>query len=239
MLRLLGHWSCLCCGMKRPSGAQVRDAKRRALNERTGSDPVRVACLGDSNTVGGGLGKTGAYPAQLQRQLDERAGAGAFLVKPFGVNGAVAVDTPGKKCYASQQRCKDAVGFSPHIIVVMLGTNDAWHRAGEPQKIGESMMTLLDSLGKVKTAMPSSRKCRPFFLVLPPGAKAGRLRENLAKHVHPELRRVAETRVDTTLVDICLQPSGYRADAVHLSKDGAIEVARAVATSILKDGGGV
>ena len=33
------------------------------------------------------------------------------------------------------------------------------------------------------------------------------------------LRRKA--RVDTELVDICLPPSGYRADAVHLSKDGA------------------
>ena len=54
MFRLLGH--CLCFGMKRPSGTEVRDAKRRAL-ERTGSDPVRVACLGDSNTVGGGLGR--------------------------------------------------------------------------------------------------------------------------------------------------------------------------------------
>ena len=31
---------------------------------------------------------------------------------------------------------------------VMLGTNDAWHRAGEPQKVGEGIMTLLDSLEK-------------------------------------------------------------------------------------------
>ncbi|CAE7258457.1 axeA1 [Symbiodinium natans] len=235
MLRLLAGWSCRCCyDMKRPSGTSARpaqDAKRRDCREESG--PVRIACLGDSNTVGGGLGKTGSYPAQLQRHLNEEAGMGTFVVKPFGVNGAVAVATPGKKCYEHQQRCADAAAFAPHIFVVMLGTNDAWHRAGEPQKVGDSIMALLDRLEKARSPLPLNRRC-PFFLVLPPGAKDGRLRDNLAQHVHPELRRVAKARADTTLVDVLVSSDGYRPDAVHLSKQGAGQVASSVATAILR-----
>ena len=38
-------------------------------------------------------------------------------MKAFGVNGAVAADTEGKKCYRKQQRYKDAIAFEAQIHV--------------------------------------------------------------------------------------------------------------------------
>ena len=45
------------------------------------------------------LGMHNPLPSAGAPRVRHEAGAGAFLVKPFGVNGAVAVDTPGKKCF--------------------------------------------------------------------------------------------------------------------------------------------
>ena len=38
---------------------------------------------------------------QIQPGSKLQAGSGNFTVKPFGVNGAVVVNTPGKKCFSS------------------------------------------------------------------------------------------------------------------------------------------
>ncbi|CAK0826697.1 unnamed protein product, partial [Prorocentrum cordatum] len=87
-----------------------------------------------------------AYPAQLQRLLEQSAGPGACRVRSFGLGGATAAATPGKKCYAASQRCADAVGSAAHTYVVMLGTNDAWHRSGEPERVPEGILALLELL---------------------------------------------------------------------------------------------
>ncbi|CAJ1356361.1 unnamed protein product [Effrenium voratum] len=208
--------------MKRPASQSPSSSKRRS------ESPLRVACLGDSNTCGGGLGKQGAYPAQLQRELDEQAGSSQYLVKSFGVSGAVAANTPGKKCFVHQQRYQDALAFNANIFVVMLGTNDAWHRGGEPEKVGESVATLLGDL-RVKAA--ASSKPHPIcVLALPPGVKAG-LRQNLEQHVHPALRKLAHT-ADTVLVDAEWTLDSFRPDKVHLSMSGAKTLAVAIASAI-------
>lgn len=94
-------------GISRPLRRMKRPAAQR-----------RVACLGDSNTVGS------SWTARLQELLDAR-GAGSFRVKAFGVNGAVAADTEGKKCYRKQQRYKDALAFEAQVHV------DSWRDIDE------------------------------------------------------------------------------------------------------------
>eukprot|EP00933_Yihiella_yeosuensis_P019714 TRINITY_DN15925_c0_g1_i1.p1 TRINITY_DN15925_c0_g1~~TRINITY_DN15925_c0_g1_i1.p1 ORF type:complete len:245 (-),score=51.81 TRINITY_DN15925_c0_g1_i1:69-803(-) len=218
-------------------------------------DAIRVACLGDSNTVGGGLGKTGAYPAQLQSMLDASSGRGMFSVKGFGVNGATAADTQGKKCYWKQERFKDACEFQAHIYVMMLGTNDAWHRTGEPGKVAEGIqygiLSILESFGPLVTAteLPGTAKdISRLLIVLPPGAKAGRLVENLSAIVHPSLRQFVQSwrqtsaPVPESLKPVLVEPSlpvesAYRPDMVHLTRAGAEAVAAAIAKKI-KDSDG-
>ncbi|CAL1163761.1 unnamed protein product [Cladocopium goreaui] len=205
--------------MKRPASAM----------DASGFAVTRVACLGDSNTVGGGL-RSESYPAQLQRRLDQEAGPGAFLVKSFGVNGAVAAKTPGKKCYMEQTRYTAATDFQAHVHVVMLGTNDAWHRNGEPKKVAEAIASLVADLRRRHGVAKS------VVIVQPPGVKAGRLSDNLTQHVHPQLRQRVRSMASSILLE--LPPSlsdarGYKADLVHLSEKGASEIAACVASAIL------
>eukprot|EP00913_Durusdinium_trenchii_P014984 g14055.t1 len=174
--------------------------------------------------------RDGAYPARLQAKLDGQAGIGAFLVKSFGVNGAVAVNTPGKKCYVKERRYVDATHFHAHVHVVMLGTNDAGHIHGEPERVGEAIAALVKDLRRGGIAAAS--KYPKFVIVQPPGAKA-RHQENLKTHVYPSLRKVVRSIKDATLVDLELKPMAYATDQVHLSEQGAEQVAAAVAAAIL------
>eukprot|EP00435_Cladocopium_sp_Y103_P012017 s3766_g3.t1 len=212
-----------------PSSPRLMKRPASAMDDAPGS-VTRVACLGDSNTVGGGL-RTESYPAQLQRRLDQQA-PGAFLVKSFGVNGAVAAKTPGKKCYMEQARYTAATDFQAHVHVVMLGTNDAWHRGGEPKKVAEALASLVADLRRrVDTA-------GQVVIVQPPGVKAGRLSDNLAQHVHPQLRQRVRSMASSVLVELpagLSDAKGYKADLVHLSECGASEIAAAVASAILEN----
>eukprot|EP00927_Polykrikos_kofoidii_P051058 TRINITY_DN44871_c0_g1_i1.p1 TRINITY_DN44871_c0_g1~~TRINITY_DN44871_c0_g1_i1.p1 ORF type:complete len:220 (+),score=20.88 TRINITY_DN44871_c0_g1_i1:190-849(+) len=202
-------------------------------------DPVRVACIGDSNTVGGGLGLSNRYPAQLQKLLDARIGPGAYEVRAFGRNGATAAPTVGKCHYQSTARCSEALRHGADVYAVMLGTNDAWHHNGEPDQVANglaALMRLLRQKSPVHFPIKASGSddAQPqVLLVLPPGAKSGRLKTNLQNIVHPAVRNLA-TESGATLVEPRLHAEkSYRLDLVHLSLHGAKIVAAAVTDAIL------
>ena len=72
-----------------------------------------------------------------------------------------------------------------------------------------------------------------LLVVLPPGAKAGRLATNLRETVHPALRELA-ARGGAALIKPSLPtPAAYREDLVHLSLKGAAAVVSAVAEKFL------
>ncbi len=74
---------------------------------------VRVACVGDSITERSG------YTNKLQTMLGVD-----YKVGNFGVSGStVSVDS--KIPYVNQAEFEKAQNFSPDIVVIMLGTNDA------------------------------------------------------------------------------------------------------------------
>ena len=83
--------------------------------------PVRVACIGDSITYGAGIeGRDSlAYPQQLQQELGKK-----YEVVNFGVSGATMLKK-GNKPYWKTEKYKEALGFNPDIIILMLGTNDS------------------------------------------------------------------------------------------------------------------
>ena len=85
------------------------------------SEPVRVACLGDSITYGHGImdREHDAYPGVLSSMLGEK-----YDVRNFGVCGVTAMsgtDMP----YVNEQLYRDALEFNPQIITIKLGTNDS------------------------------------------------------------------------------------------------------------------
>ena len=89
---------------------------------------MRIACVGDSLTRGDGAHEghaqhptRGNYPATLQHLLP------GATVRNFGHGGATACnasDTP----YEATREFRHARAFHAHVVVLMLGTNDAKQR---------------------------------------------------------------------------------------------------------------
>jgi acyl-CoA thioesterase-1 len=86
-----------------------------SMQTRTGGDsrPVILA-FGDSLTAGFGVMPDAAYPARLQRKLDERGYK--YRVVAMGISGDT---TSGGKA-----RLKQALDQKPAIVILELGAND-------------------------------------------------------------------------------------------------------------------
>ena len=93
--------------------------------------PIRVACVGDSITLGAGIqdSQGGRYPSQLAKMLGEK-----WDVQVFGSGGSTLLKK-GDKPYWDQQVFEQALAFKPDVVTIKLGTNDSkprnWHYQGE------------------------------------------------------------------------------------------------------------
>mgnify|MGYP002631366751 CR=1 FL=1 len=114
----------------------------RSVPSCSATQPVRIACVGDSLTRGDGLHELphrhrvpahlltkskhfemrqrGNYPALLQRLL----GSGGAVVRNFGHGGATACNVSELPFFATRELDR-ARKFSADVAIVMLGTNDA------------------------------------------------------------------------------------------------------------------
>lgn len=89
------------------------------LDFNTRIEPIRVACVGDSITAGGGMTQQEAYPARMAAYLGN-----GYIVENYGYSGANVIadgDTP----YTKLQEFTNAKNFNPDIVIIKLGTNDA------------------------------------------------------------------------------------------------------------------
>jgi lysophospholipase L1-like esterase len=81
----------------------------------------RILCVGDSHTYGAMVKPAEAYPARLQRLLDEQA-PGEFSVLNLGV--------PGMNTAQVRSRLPVQVSrYRPDLVIVWAGINDLWNRA--------------------------------------------------------------------------------------------------------------
>jgi len=78
------------------------------------ANPPRIVALGDSLTSGRGIGRSLAFPAVLQRQLDD-AGYDYEMV-----NAGVSGDTSG----GALRRLRAALDGDVRVLIVALGAND-------------------------------------------------------------------------------------------------------------------
>lgn len=102
---------CFCSIIFAAAGQHVESADGRK---------IRIACVGNSITYGGGLKdkSTESYPAVLQRMLGDR-----YEVGNFGKNGATLVTGP-PNAYVATDEYKKALAFQPDIVIIDLGIND-------------------------------------------------------------------------------------------------------------------
>jgi acyl-CoA thioesterase I len=90
------------------------------------SEPIRVACVGDSITYGAGLKDRDneSYPSWLGRWMGPE-----YEVRNFGRSGATLLQK-GDLPYIKQPQHGEALAFKPDVVVIMLGTNDSKHHGG-------------------------------------------------------------------------------------------------------------
>jgi acyl-CoA thioesterase I len=109
------------------------------------AEPIRVACVGNSITHGGG--GTTSYPGQLGPLL----GAG-YDVRNFGVGGTTLLKK-GDFPYWNETAFRNALDFRPHIVILSLGTNDS-----KPQNrvfLDEFFADCMDMIGRFRAVNPN------------------------------------------------------------------------------------
>lgn len=85
------------------------------------SQPVRIACVGNSITYGAGIAnrEKNAYPVQLQAMLGNN-----YEVMNFGVSGTTLLHN-GNRPYLNTPEYQQALKSQPDIVFIKLGTNDS------------------------------------------------------------------------------------------------------------------
>ncbi len=110
---------------------------------------VRVACVGDSIT------RDTTYPDVLSGMLGAN-----YTVGNFGV-GRTTVSLQFNKPYMNQPAFQDAQRFNPDIVVIMLGTNDAYLSEQQRSNFINDYKTLIASF----QSLPSSPE---IYIAVPP-----------------------------------------------------------------------
>jgi|WetSurMetagenome_2_1015567.scaffolds.fasta_scaffold07665_2 lysophospholipase L1-like esterase len=117
--------------------------------QRATASTVRVACVGDSIT------RDTEYPDALSSMLGAN-----YTVGNFGV-GRTTVSLQFNKPYMNQQAFQDAQRFNPDIVVIMLGTNDAYLSEQQRSNFVNDYKALINSFN----SLPSNPK---VYIVVPP-----------------------------------------------------------------------
>ena len=184
--------------------------------------PLRVACVGDSITYGDRLSdrETQSYPAVL-----ERLSQGRFAVGNFGVNGATALQGTGR-AWSDTSAGRDALAFSPDLVVVMLGINDL----AFPDRYARYPADLRGIVQRFQ-ALPSAP--RVFLCTLTPIAPVDRqapANQAIRETMNPAVRAVA-AETGAAVIDIAAAYPNrldLLPDGLHPSPAGAELIARAV-----------
>lgn len=204
----------------------------------TNSSPVRVACLGDSITVGTGASalEQDAYPAQLSALLGR-----GYDVRNFGVGGTTLL-VEGDRPYREQPQFQAAIDFNPDIILLLLGANDTcgaprsnWTHSASFGADGRSLLQSLRRSGRrVIVALPS-----PFYPETP-GLKPERTAD--LEERRPRLEQIrgwwrdAARAEHAEIVDLAgtLAPDArFTTDGVHPTSAGYARIAERFRDAIL------
>jgi lysophospholipase L1-like esterase len=211
-----------------------------------GATAHRVACVGDSITVGARLAAGESYPDVLAGVL----GAG-WTVGNFGEHGTTMIKAPssGKDSYWMAPAFARSQAFAPDVVVIMLGSNDAkpanWRAGANTYEADyRAMIALYAGLPgqpRVLVALPP-----PVF----PGPSSGIDPRSLETGVLPATARVA-AEAGVAVIDVhaafAADPRRYfgkgdgrdLGDGVHPNAAGARLIAATVAAALLPAGAGV
>lgn len=203
---------------------------RQAYFVKRSVDPIRIACVGDSLTLGAiGTKKGEDYPSQLQKMTGIN-----FRVKNYGKNSVTAIRGIAP-AYNETSEFQDSLEYESDIVLLMLGTNDAkfWSQHGNQF---EKDMEWIVNTEKSSQSMPPR-----IIIAIPPWVKKdayGIKNGDLVQNVIPEIKSFA-TKHQISIVDMYAITSGkdsfYINDNLHLNEVGYNAISNAWMNAILCD----
>jgi acyl-CoA thioesterase-1 len=183
------------------------------------TNKVRVACIGDSITEGS------RYPKDLGQLLGAN-----YSVGNFGVNLST-VTLKSAKPYMNQPVFTQAKEYSPNIVIILLGTNDAI--PAYQQYLGNFSRDLKELI----TAFQELDSKPKIYLVVPPpifNDSLGPTSNQLTQEVIPKIRQVAN-ETGLPLIDFYAEFDSnpeYSSDGVHLTFEGSQFIATKIYQAI-------
>jgi lysophospholipase L1-like esterase len=200
------------------------------------AQPTRVACVGNSITVGMWLSDPAedSYPAVLGVLLGPD-----YDVRNFGSSGATVLKN-GDIPYWETPSYLSALEFSPDIVVILLGTNDAtpenWIFSNEFEA---DYVALIESF-MIENADAKFILCYPIPILSEPDREA-----NLINEVIPMISVVAN-QTDSSVLNLYERfehHSELYHDGIHPNKDGHQVIAdlifqKILASSLILEGTG-
>ncbi|GAA3638593.1 GDSL-type esterase/lipase family protein [Flavivirga jejuensis] len=195
-----------------------------------------VSCVGDSNTEA-------KYPKFLQEKIGAK-----YQVKNFGKGGATLLDGTMQP-YFKSGKYKNSLKFTPDIVLIMFGTNDAnvkWcldktrktEFAGTPQEEFKSQYIKLINTYKRKNEKAQIYILTPLPIYEHKKSRDPKIKqriEQLNQWVIPVIREIAEEE-NIKLIDVNkLMQKGfkYTIDGVHLDQEGYKVLANKIAKEII------
>jgi len=199
-------------------------ASAQAIDLAKYDEPVRLACIGDSITQGSGT-KGNSYPKQLQEMLGER-----WKVGNFGVSGRTLL-RKGDYPYWNENAYQDALAFKPHVVIIMLGTNDT-----KPQNWKHEANFVTDYADLVKSFRVLESKPRVFICRPTPVIGKGNfgIKEEQIQEQIPRIDKLA-AEMEVGLIDmhaVLEDKPDLIPDRVHPNAEGAAEMAKAALTAL-------
>ena len=196
-----------------------------AVAPATLSHPIRVACVGDSITLGVGTQnpQQESYPARLQTLLGKQ-----WDVRNFGVGGRTLLRKADAFDYSS------ALEYKPDVVIIALGTNDAkteiWR--AHQREFTDDYVAMI----KAFQALPNHPH---VWACLPPPAFPGNfgITEDVIRDgVMPGIKKAAQL-TGIKLIDFhapLLGKSSWFPDAIHPNEAGARRIAEMVAAELVR-----
>ena len=192
------------------------------------TQPIRIACVGDSITYGAGLANrdSESYPAWLGGWM----GPG-YDVRNFGHSGATLLQK-GDLPYVKQSQHDEALAFKPDVVIIMLGTNDSKHRGGglpPNDEVAENWQYKSDYVSDYKALIAEFRRANPatkIYVCCPPPCFPGRwgidddtIHYEIVPLVHKAARQSHAKLID--LYKPFAGKAGLFPDTVHPNAAGA------------------
>lgn len=191
----------------------------------------KVACVGDSNTVGVGLGADEKYTSYLQALLGTD-----IKVKNYGKDGAAVTEFSNGGSYVTHQEHGRSLEYNADLVIIMLGTNDA-RRWDESKTVFKQRYTSI--VESYKAVNPNVKIV--IITSAPVNEQGNKLNiplENIVNCLRPAQRELASelgailVEFDGALANIPNGTALFQEDGVHLTRDVCLALATHIKNSV-------